>query len=382
MVRTLVTAGGTASVPETFGVRTVGVEEEYMLVTPDGEPAAQSPVVLWLAAVGTSDDAGELEKELKQEQVETSTRPHTDLAELLQELRSARQRVDAVARDAGVRIAALGTVPQVVHSTVDPHEERYQRMLARFALVAREQLTCGCHVHVSVADDDEGVVVLDHLTRWTSVLLALSTNSPFWQGADSGYASYRSQVWGRWPTAGPTAPFGDGASYRSTIDGLLATGIILDDGMIYFDARLSQRYPTVEVRVADVCLEAADAALQAALVRALADTAVRIPHDPQPPRLELLRAATWQAGRTGLAGDLVSPLTWRPAPAMDVVAQLVDHVRDALAANGDLAIVEHQLAELARRGTGAAEQVSWRKDGADDAAVVRHAVQRTIGQPA
>lgn len=225
-------------------------------------------------------------------------------------------------------------------------------------------------------------MVLDHLMRWTSVLLALSANSPYWQGVDSGYASYRSQVWGRWLTAGPTAPFGDGASYHTTLDALLTTGIILDDGMIYFDARLSQKYPTVEVRVADVCLDAGDAALQAALVRALAETAVRFPHDPEPPRVELLRAAGWQAARTGLAEDLVSPLTWRPAPALDVVGQLVDHVRDALVANGDLAMVESQLAELVGRGTGSVEQACWRSDGADDAAVVVRAGERTLGGPA
>lgn len=381
----MVTRADASGVTETFGVRTVGVEEEYMLVTPDGAPAAKSPVVLRLAAGQRVDDdaaGGEVEKELKQEQVEISTQPCTDLAELRHEIGAARNRVGALAQQAGVRIAALGTVPQRVESTVNPNEERYRRMAEQFALVAREQLTCGCHVHVSVADDDEGVVVLDHLMRWTSVLLALSANSPYWQGGSSGYASYRSQVWGRWPTAGPTAPFGDGASYRATLDALVATGVILDDGMIYFDARLSRQYPTVEVRVADVCLDAGDAVLQAALVRALADTAVRSPHDPEPPRLELLRAAGWQAGRTGLDAELVSPLDWRPAPALDVVGQLVEHVRDALVANGDLALVENQLAELARRGTGSAEQERWRAAGGDDAAVVLRAVERTQGRSA
>ena len=83
------------------------------------------------------------------------------------------------------------------------------------------------------------------------LLLALSGNSPSWQGSSTGYASYRSQVWGRWPSAGPTAPFGDAAGYRAVIDDLLRSGAILDEGMVYFDARLSSRYPTVEVRCAD-----------------------------------------------------------------------------------------------------------------------------------
>jgi len=362
----------------------MGVEEEYLLVTPEGEPAAQSPAVLGIAArelTSTSRPGGDVEKEFKSEQVETSTHPCTDLGELLEQVRLGRERVDGVAQAAGVRIAALGTAPQPVDPTVLP-DRRAQEIRARFGLTAREQLTCGCHVHVSVADDDEGVVVLDHLRPWTSVLLALSANSPSWQGASSGYASYRSQVWGRWPTAGPTAPFGDAAGYRALVDALLASGTILDDGMLYFDARLSQRYPTVEVRIADVCLDAGDAALQAALVRALADTAVASPRDERPVRAEVLRTAAWRAARSGLTGELVSPLTWRPAPAFDVVDQLVEHVRDALVANGDLEAVERQLAQVRRRGNGAVEQMGWRARGDDDAAVVRRAVERTLGAPA
>ena len=171
---------------------------------------------------------------------------------------------------------------------------------AEFGQTARDQLTCGCHVHVSIADEDEGVRILDHLRPWNAVLLALSGNSPSWLGTTTGYASYRSQVWGRWPTAGPTAPFGDAAGYRAVIDDLLRTQTILDDGMVYFDARLSSRYPTVEVRVADVCLDADDAALQAALVRGIAETATGDPVSQ--PRTELLRAATWRAARSGPHG--------------------------------------------------------------------------------
>lgn len=360
----------------------MGVEEEYLLVTPEGVPAAQSPAVLGLAArtlTSTPQPGGDVEKEFKREQVETSTHPCTDLRELLEQVRAGRERVDDVAQGAGVRIAALGTAPQAVDPTVIP-DRRAQAIRERFGLTAREQLTCGCHVHVSVADDDEGVHVLDHMRPWTSVLLALSANSPSWQGVASGYASYRSQVWGRWPTAGATAPFGDAATYRSVVDDLLATGTILDDGMLYFDARLSQRYPTVEVRVADVCLDAGDAALQAALVRALADTAVAAPRATGP-RAEVLAAASWRAARSGLSGELVSPVTWRPAPAAQVVGELLEHVRAALEANGDLEAVERQLAALALRGNGAVEQLSWRARGADDLEVVRRATARTLGAP-
>ena len=133
---------------------------------------------------------------------------------------------------------------------------RYQWMEEQFGLTTQEQLTCGCHVHVSVASDDEGVAVVDRIQPWLPVLTALSGNSPYWQGNDTLYSSYRSRVWGRWPMSGPTAVFGSAERYHAQVDDMVTSGVVRDRGMIYFDARLSHRYPTVEIRVADVCLEA------------------------------------------------------------------------------------------------------------------------------
>ena len=103
-------------------------------------------------------------------------------------------------------------------------------MLDTFGLTARDMLTCGCHVHVSVADDEEGVAVLNRIRVWLPVLTAMTTNSPFWQGQDTGYASYRSQVWRRWPSAGPTDVFPDAAAYHRLVDDVLATDTMLDAG--------------------------------------------------------------------------------------------------------------------------------------------------------
>ncbi len=148
-------------------------------------------------------------------------------------------------------------------------------MAEHYGLTAQEQLTCGCHVHVSVESDEEGVAVLDRMRVWLPVLLALSANSPFWQGKDTRYGSYRSQVWGRWPSAGPVEIHGSAEAYHARVRSLVATGALRDEGMIYFDARLSHRYPTVEVRVADVCLDPADTVLLATLVRGLVETSAR-----------------------------------------------------------------------------------------------------------
>jgi carboxylate-amine ligase len=232
-------------------------------------------------------------------------------------------------------------------------------MMERFGLTTAEQLTGGCHVHVSVVSDDEAVAVLDRIRVWLPSLLAISANSPFWQGKDSRYASYRSQAMIRWPSAGPTDVFGSAEAYRKMVSDMVGSGVLLDEGMVYFDARLSQHYPTVEIRAADVCLNAHDAVLLAALCRGLVDTAVAEWTDGQePPAVptSMLRLAMWQAGREGVDGNLLDPVTSRARKAEDVLGDLVDHVRPALKAAGDEAMVEERLQEVLTRGNGARRQ--------------------------
>jgi carboxylate-amine ligase len=164
---------------------------------------------------------------------------------------------------------------------------------------------------------------------------------------------------------------------------MIDSGTLLDEGMVYFDARLSRRYPTVEVRVADVCMVAEDAVLLAALVRGLVETAAREwrAGEPVPPvRLELLRLATWRASRSGLTADLVHPVTGRPAPAEAVVRALLDHVGPALSELGDRDAVAELAEGPLHRGTGADLQRRAHKETGDLAGVVRDAVSRTLGE--
>jgi carboxylate-amine ligase len=278
-------------------------------------------------------------------------------------------------------VAALASSPVAVDPQPTPGE-RYGAMEETFGLVARDQLTCGCHVHVSVDGDEEGVAVLDRIRVWLPVLTALTANSPFWLGRDSGYASYRSQAWNRWPSSGPAEPFGDAATYHRVVADLVATRTIVDAGQVYFDARLSQSWPTVEVRVADVALRVEDAVTAAGLVRGLVETAAgewRAGRAAPAVRSELLRVAAWRAGRSGVSGELVHPRTGRPAPAADVVAALLDHVTPALEASGDRGRVADGVAAVLARGTGADLQRRVHRDTGDLAAVVRAAVELTPG---
>ncbi|MEV5440822.1 glutamate--cysteine ligase [Streptomyces sp. NPDC052682] len=339
-------------------MRTVGVEEELLLVDPEtGEPRALSAAVL---ARAEQDEADQdvFEKELHDQMLEFATHPQTDMESLRAELGRCRKEAARHAGEIGCTVAALATSPLPVSPAVGVGR-RYQWMAQEYGIATQEQLVLGCHVHVNVDSDEEGVAVVDRVRPWLSVLAALSANSPFWQGKDSGYHSYRSRVWQRWPSAGPTELFGSAERYHRRVAEMVATGTILDDGMIYFDARLSRRYPTVEIRVADVCLHADTAVLLATLARGLVETAAREWRADVPPvdhSVSLLRLAGWRAARSGLSGELLHPATMRRMPAEAVVRSLLDHVAEALEETGDLERARETCAALLRGGTGAQVQ--------------------------
>ncbi|WP_018637816.1 carboxylate-amine ligase [Parafrankia elaeagni] len=342
--------------------RTFGVEEEFLLLDPDSLAVrAAAPRVLSRSS-GRGDLDGELDGdldvELTREQVESGSAPHTSLALVRGSLSTLRRAAAQAARAEGVMLAATATSPTRGDPTLT-HKPRYERMRDEFGLTAREQLTCGCHVHVGIESPDEAVGALDRLRPWLSVLAALSANSPLWHGEDTGYASYRTQVWARWPTAGAPAAFGSAAEYDRVVDLLVRSGAAMDDDMIYFDARLSRHYPTLELRVADVCLSVEDAVLLAALARGLVTTAAADWADGRPvpdARPEVLRAATWRAARDGIQGELVDPVSGELVKARAMVDRLVERISPALAAAGDLAAVGGMVDTLFARGTGADRQ--------------------------
>lgn len=362
-------------------MRTFGVEEELLIVDPvTGSPVALAKDLMsGLEAGKTTGFAGTgFSYELKLEQIETQTVPCLAHADLLQGIRRGRALADQAAREHGARVAALATspLPVATHTTPNP---RYATMQQRFGLTVYDQLTCGMHVHTFVESPEEGVAVLDRIRDKLAVLIALSANSPFWNGYETGFESYRTQAWNRWPGAGPSMIFGSLPVYRRVVTRLLESGVLLDEGMVYFDARLARHHPTVEVRVADVCLRAEDAALIAVLVRALVESASREWQDgvdPAPVPTVLLRMAAWQASNCGLSGELLDFGSFRPAPAREVVEALVDFVAPVLAEQGELELVRDGVQRILAQGTGS-QQLRRPFRAAGLCAVVGHAVQAT-----
>ncbi|WP_336714840.1 glutamate--cysteine ligase [Arthrobacter sp. USHLN218] len=339
--------------------RAFGVAEQFLIVDDaTGElAAAAEPSPAPTGGREGRTGAGPVLK-LKQWQIEAITPVCSGLGGLCAAVHAGREGADEAARQIGARAVALGTSVSA-QSTPTAPLTRHLLTEDRFGLTASEQPTCGLHIHVAVSSTDEGVGVLDRIRIWLPVLLALSANSPFRQGRDSGFESFRYQVWSRWPSAGPCEVFGSPAAYRRYVEQLLGSGVLPDEGLVHFDARLSRQYPAVEVHIADVCLQAAHTAALAALVRALVETAAREWQTGRPapaiPAAEL-RLAGWQASRSGIEKELLHPVHRVPCPASEVTQDLFDHVRAALAGFGDEAPVRQELASILREGTGSRRQ--------------------------
>jgi carboxylate-amine ligase len=350
------------------GARRVGVEEELLLVDPDtGRLRPVAERALRAHRDETAVDDADVEPEMFRQQIETMTEPCATLDDLAGQLRSGRRTVTGLADQVGGVAVAMPTPILTGSDDGDvTREPRYERIRDEFGELARTSLVCAMHVHVEVADTVEGVRALDGVRPWLPVLLAMSANSPYFRGRDTGYASWRTQVWTRWPASGAGEPFGSVEVYDAVRQALTDWGLAFDDGMVYFDARLSANFPTLEIRVPDVCTDLDDAVLVAALVRALVATAA----DSAAPdsaadtaagaagqwRSDLLRAATWRASRYGLADRLVHPARRQLAPAREVVECLVDLVRPALDEAGDLDLVKDLVERLLSHGGGATRQ--------------------------
>ena len=335
---------------------TIGVEEEYHLVDETGD-LADAPGVVASAKALLGDDA---QSEISTSQLEVATPVCSSLSQARRELERLRRGAVQAAAAHGCRMLACGTHPfstWLDQSLTDG--ARYLEVFERLGVLALQQLIAGCHVHVSVDDPELAVRVLDRLRPDLHVLLALSGSSPFWEGTDTGYASYRTQWFNRFPVTGTPQLVGDRACYDQLVSDLVATGVVLDASHLYWDARPSLRFPTVEVRVADTVPSLDDVVLQAALVRSLvrmaAAEAVHGTAFPAP-RSEVVRAARWRSARVGLEGELVDLRAGGLVPAADLVRALLTRLRPDLEELGDWAEIEALTERQLARGSSAARQ--------------------------
>ncbi|MFJ5550524.1 glutamate--cysteine ligase [Streptomyces sp. NPDC093225] len=336
---------------------TLGVEEEFLLVdarTWRVVPAA--PQVL--SAVATRP---QVHAEGTRYQVEIAT-PVADTADRLRdELAALRRMLAKEARAQGCRL--LASPSPVLPVRTPPHlnddEPRQREQFRRFGALTDNLVGCGRHVHVGTLDTDTAVAVANRVRPWLPTLIAIGANSPFWNGRDTGHASWRAMAWGTWPSAGLPPHFASTAHYRNAVELLLTSGAALDTKMVYWDMRPSGTWPTLEIRAPDMSPELDVAVLQAALGRALVATSLAALAAGEPaPQVsdDVLRLARWRAAHDGLEGYAIDPFTGTELPAATLAETLLDLLAPDLAAAGDLEHASATLTALFRDGSGAHRQ--------------------------
>jgi carboxylate-amine ligase len=360
---------------------TIGVEEEFLLLDPD--TGANQPVAEQVTAALPDGMRGQGRLEVRRSMVEMVTGVCTDLRDMRSQLIGMRRAAADAAEDNGVRLVAVGATPVSEGDPSVPDRARYRAIADRFGPVARDPAVCGTHVHVGVPGRDLAVQVCNHLRVWLPVIRALTGNSPLFRGADTGHASWRSVQLLRWPGVAPTPWFESAADYDRTVADLITAGVLLDPGMVYWYARLSPKYPTVEIRVNDVCTDVDDTILTAALIRAAVATAItdiRAGHPAARARDCVVAGAHWRAARDGLTHTLIDLRLGEARPAWDLINEFFATVSPALLRAGDLDVVVHGLARLRERGDGAARQRdTYRRTGELRAVLADLAARTTAG---
>jgi carboxylate-amine ligase len=334
---------------------TFGVEEEFLLVDKGSRrTVGRADAVLKRAASGRLlPESAVLHRELLSSQVEFASGVCGSMGELRGQLVAGRLALSAAAQDEGLALVSSGTAVLTDPNVPVADGERFGRISAIYASLFEEYQVCGCHVHIGVPDRDTAVAVINHLSVWLPVLLALSANSPFDRGRDTGYASWRMIQQSRLPGSGLTPWFGSAAEYNEMVARLVDCGVLVDETMSFWLARPSPRYSTVEVRIADAVATVDEAVLQAALTEGLvryATSELAAGREAQPISAQLGAAAVWTAARYGLDGPGIDLRSGRCVPARRLLDDVVELVAPMLAGSVNIADL---LRKVVRRGTGA-----------------------------
>jgi carboxylate-amine ligase len=367
---------------------TVGIEEEYLLVDRQSRDLVREiPVALF-------DDAkrvlsGQVSREFLKAQIEVGTRVHRTCAEAGRELASLRQTVADFAAAHGLAMLAASTHPFANWNQQEPSEgARYQSLAQDLAGVARRMVICGMHVHVGIEDDELRIDLMNQARYFLPHLLVLSTSSPFAEGLDTGLKSYRLAAFQQLPRTGLPQWFDSWEEYTRTVDVLVRAGVIEDATKIWWDLRPSARFPTLEMRITDVCTNVKDAVAVAALFVSIVRMLYRIRRANQTWRtypVFLLAENRWRAQRYGVDGSLFDFGKGALVPFRDLLEELLALVREDAEALGCVAEVEHTRS-IAAGGTSANRQArtfeTRMREGASPREAMLAVVDHLIGESA
>lgn len=351
-------------------MRTFGIEEEFIFLKPSTLQPANVGDDVHAELLGRSPVSRFVSHEFLASQIERSTPVFDRFEQASADLLAFRSRLARAALSRGVLAAGVGAPFQTEGWPAVTDVERYHSVETEFRGLVPDHLINGLHVHVGIPGREAGVQALNRVRVWLPTLLALAVNSPFWHGADTGFSSWRSVHMRRWSTIGCPPIFADAADYDRRIRRLVGVGGTYDLRTIWWNARLAEDHPTVEIRVCDAQLDAPSTLLLAALTRAVVTTALHdgeadvAPIDIAP---ELLDAGLWHAAREGMESTLLNPVSGTLESASAVTAALLRYAGDAIDEVGNRDRIVALLARTQRLGTGAERQRAAMRAGGQPA---------------
>ena len=363
---------------------TIGIEEEYFLVDQvSGDVVADPPRSMLEECEGLL--IGQVSPEFLRSQIEVETRVYRTVGEARADLASLRATVAKIAAEHGLAPLAAGTHPFAAWTAQKHTDAKRYNLLARdLQAVARRLMTCGLHVHIGIDDDDLRIDLMNQVVYFLPHLLALSASSPFWNGEDTGLMSYRVAVFDGLPRTGLPDRFESYGEYERFVAGMVAADLVEDATKLWWDIRPSASFPTLEVRICDVCTALDDSIAIAALYQCLLSMLYRLRRDNQRWRVYprgFVQENRWLAQRYGAAATLVDFGRGERVPYAELLEEIIALVAEDAERLDCVAEVAHARA-IASRGTSADRQLKAYNDaitaGADPAEGLRAVVAALI----
>jgi len=357
---------------------TIGIEEEYQIIHPDTRELTS--YIQEFLDEGRVILRDQIKPEFLQSQIEVGSQICENMTQARQELVRLRGAICRLADQKGLHVAAAGTHPFSSWMTQDVTAgERYTKHEQNMAIIARQMLVFGMHVHIGIEDEELRIDMMNQTRYFLPHLLALATNSPFWHGRDTGLKSYRTIILGNLPRAGLPPSFQGWTEYERFVDALIRTQCIDEPTKIWWDIRPNPNYPTVEFRFPDICTRVDEALCIAALLQGLVAKLIKLRRANicwREYRRMLISENKWRAVRYGTSGKMIDFGRKTEVPLAELVRELlelIDDVVDELGIRDDVEYVHRIL----REGTGADRQLAVYRESHDLRAVVDQVVSET-----
>ena len=363
---------------------TIGIEEEYLLVDRQSRNLVSEPPPSLIDAYETR-LGGHFSREFLRTQIEVGTSVCNSIAEVRANLSHLRRTVAEIAGNHGLAPIASSTHPFAEWKDQKHTEkERYEVLQRDMQVVANRLLIGGMHVHVGIDDNDLRIDILNQVTYFLPHLLALSTSSPFWEGTNTGLKSYRLCVFDELPRTGLPERFESYGEYQRAVDLMIGARVLEDATKIWWDIRPSARFPTLEMRITDVCTRLEDAICCASLFRCLCRMLYRLRRDNQRWRVYvrmLVDENRWRAQRYGIDEGLVDFGRGEIVPCADLFEELLGLLRQDAEFFDCWNEIAHAR-EITRNGTSAHAQLETydeaRRSGSTNEEALRQVVDTLI----